>query len=222
MKVSLDGADYATLPGSEGTVDWTPDRGGLFTFTHTALDADGTSFGDVYQASFVIDNFSFGDGDVSASGWDGVYDGEAHGISVSSTVDGATVKYATAKVGPYSSTKPARKDAGTTTVWYLVEAPFYLPVTNSAAISISSRSRSISRGFFMSFLSLTRRDVRVRPVSARCVSKSKCSPPLGEGIDPPSFPVPPLVRLNAPTPPSAPCQSKCPQGRGISDCKQQF
>ncbi len=57
VNVSLDGADYATLPGSEGTVDWTPDRGGLFTFTHTALDADGTAFGDVYQASFVIDNF---------------------------------------------------------------------------------------------------------------------------------------------------------------------
>ncbi len=116
VKVSLDGADYATLPGSEGTVDWTPDRGGLFTFTHTALDADGASFGEVYQASFVIDNFSFGDGDVSASGWDGVYDGESHGISVSSTVAGASVKYATSKEGPYSVASPSRTNAGSETV----------------------------------------------------------------------------------------------------------
>ena len=139
VEIALDGAPYLTLPGGEGTFGWTPDRGGLFTFTHTAVDASGNPFGDAYQASFLVDNYTFGDGDITASGWSGVYDGQSHSISVASTVDGATVKYATAQAGPYSSTEPSRKDAGSQTVWYVVEAPFYLPVTNSAAISISER-----------------------------------------------------------------------------------
>ena len=133
-EISLDGAPYLTLPGGEGTFGWTPDHGGLFTFTHTAVDASGNSFGDAYQAQFLVDSYSFGEGDIDASGWSGVYDGQSHSISVSSTVADATVKYATAQSGPYSTTNPTRMNVGTTTVWYVVEAPFYLPVTNSAAI----------------------------------------------------------------------------------------
>ena len=66
VEIALDGAPYLTLPGGEGTFGWTPDRGGLFTFTHTAVDASGNPFGDAYQASFLVDNHPFGDGDVAA------------------------------------------------------------------------------------------------------------------------------------------------------------
>ena len=144
VEIALDGAPYLTQPGGEGTFGWTPDRGGLFTFTHTAVDASGNPFGGAYQASFLVDNYTFGDGDITASGWSGVYDGQSHSISVTSTVDGATVKFATAQAGPYSSTEPSRKDAGSQTVWYVVEAPFYLPITNSAAISISERPLTVA------------------------------------------------------------------------------
>ena len=144
VKISLDGADFATFPGTEGSVTWTPSRGGLFTFTHAARGSDGTPYGEVYEAQFLVDNYTFGDGDITASGWSSVYDGQSHSISVTSTVTDATVKYATAQTGPYSMTNPTQMNVGTTTVWYVVEAPFYLPVTNSAAISISERPLTVT------------------------------------------------------------------------------
>ncbi len=33
VEITLDGARHLTLPSGEGMFDWTPNRGGLFTFT---------------------------------------------------------------------------------------------------------------------------------------------------------------------------------------------
>ena len=87
------------------------------------------------------DDCQFSFGDVSVVGWSGKYDGAAHGVSVT-VADGiadASVKYASASGGPYSSTRPMLTDAGTLTTWCEISAPGYIPLTNSATVSISKR-----------------------------------------------------------------------------------
>ena len=88
-----------------------------------------------------MDDCQFSFGDVSVVGWSGKYDGAAHGVSVT-VADGiadALVKYASASGGPYSSTRPTLTDAGTLTTWCEISAPGYIPLTNSATVSISKR-----------------------------------------------------------------------------------
>ena len=145
VEIALDGTRYLTLPGGEGTFGWTPDRGGLFTFTHTALDATGRALGDPCEASFLVENFSFGDGDIVAEDYEGVYDGAMHGISVSCTVPGATVKFAQSQEGPFTTANFLYGNHRTgTKTWYVVEAPFYASTTNYATVTITPRPLSVT------------------------------------------------------------------------------
>ena len=68
-----------------------------------------------------------------------IYDGSPHGITVMPTapVEGVTVKYALAENGPYSDTSPTLTEAGTTNVWYVLKAPDWEPLTNSATLKIT-------------------------------------------------------------------------------------
>ena len=138
VKIALDGVDFATLPGDEGSLDWTPDRGGLFSFTHTALDGSGQPVGAAYTASFLVENFAFAPGDVTAAPCQAVYDGAGHGITVSCAVAGATVTYAATENGPFGADPLLFTNAvENAEEWYVVEAPFYQTVTNHAAVVIS-------------------------------------------------------------------------------------
>ena len=73
---------------------------------------------------------------VTAEGWTGMYDGEAHSITVTAPA-GATVTYSESESGTYSAENPAYKDAGNYTVYYRVEKSGYDTVSGSATIAIS-------------------------------------------------------------------------------------
>lgn len=74
----------------------------------------------------------------TATGYDDLYDGNNHGISVSVSIpaSGATVKYGTAN-GTYDlAESPQYTDAGTYTVYYQVTADDYNTLTGSAQVKI--------------------------------------------------------------------------------------
>ena len=79
---------------------------------------------------------------VSAEGYSGIYDGEAHGITVT-VPSGASVKYGT-EAGTYDKTSLTYTDAGTYTVYYEVTKDNYTTVTGSATVIISKAAGTIS------------------------------------------------------------------------------
>ena len=82
----------------------------------------------------------------SATGYDGSYDGNDHGISVDVSIpaSGATVKYGT-RNGAYDLTEsPKYKDAGNYTVYYQVTADDCNTKTGSAQVKISKVTPSIT------------------------------------------------------------------------------
>lgn len=73
---------------------------------------------------------------VSASGWSGQYDGNAHGITVSAP-SGVTIKYRTSSSGSYDLTEtPTFSSVGTHTVYYQVTRSNYDDFTGSADVVI--------------------------------------------------------------------------------------
>ena len=91
------------------------------------------------QAAYVVTTES-GLLSVTASDYSGTYDGEAHGITVTSS--GATIKYGTSS-GSYTLTSsPTYTDAGTYTVYYQVTKAGYKTVTGSKQVVISKASGS--------------------------------------------------------------------------------
>ena len=89
---------------------------------------------------------------VSASGYSGTYDGQAHGISVDVGSSGATVYYGTAELTEQnysnagSTTNPTYTDAGTYTVYYYVKATNYdpQPVKGSQTVTIAKKAATIN------------------------------------------------------------------------------
>lgn len=73
--------------------------------------------------------------EVSASGYEGVYDGKPHGITVGCKTDGATILYST-DGKTYSSKKPEYTDAGTYLTYYKVEKDGYTTSTGYEAVRI--------------------------------------------------------------------------------------
>lgn len=81
--------------------------------------------------------------EVAAEGYTGVYDAQAHTISVTAP-EGAEVYYALAQDGVYDQTAPAaRTDAGTSVVWYQATLDG-ASITGSAVISIAPRPLTIT------------------------------------------------------------------------------
>lgn len=79
-----------------------------------------------------------GGASASAMGYVGVYDGMGHSIevTVSEPSSDARIEYATSAGGPWSEVKPLFTNVCNETVWYVVSAHGYLPVTNSATVVI--------------------------------------------------------------------------------------
>lgn len=73
--------------------------------------------------------------EVSASGYEGIYDGKSHGITVNCGTDGATILYST-DGKTYSTKKPEYTDAGTYVTYYKVEKDGYTTTTGSETIRI--------------------------------------------------------------------------------------
>ena len=87
-------------------------------------------------ATFTIEAASFVDDDVTASGYEGTYDGKEHGIEVKA--EGATIKYG-AKEGTYDQTPLTYTNVGTYTIYYEVTKANYNPVTGSETVKITAK-----------------------------------------------------------------------------------
>ncbi len=73
--------------------------------------------------------------DVTAWGYEGIYDGKAHGITVDCKTEGATVLYSTDGKN-YSAKKPEYTDVGTYVTYYKVEKDGYTTTTGSEIVKI--------------------------------------------------------------------------------------
>lgn len=73
--------------------------------------------------------------DVSAWGYEGIYDGRSHGITVDCKTEGATVLYSTDGKN-YSTKKPEYTDVGTYVTYYKVEKDGYTTTTGSEIVKI--------------------------------------------------------------------------------------
>ena len=82
---------------------------------------------------------------VSAAGYEDVYDGESHGITVTGVAEGATVSYSLTDGSGWSATHPEIKDvtAGTT-VYYKVSKDNYADTTGSATVRIDPKEVALS------------------------------------------------------------------------------
>lgn len=73
--------------------------------------------------------------DATASGYEGVYDGKSHGITVDCKTDGATILYST-DGKTYSTKKPEYTNVGTYVTYYKVEKDGYTTTTGAAVVKI--------------------------------------------------------------------------------------
>lgn len=73
--------------------------------------------------------------DVMASGYEGVYDGKSHGITVDCKTEGATILYST-DGKTYSAKKPEYTNVGTYVTYYKVEKDGYTTTLGSAVVKI--------------------------------------------------------------------------------------
>ena len=80
---------------------------------------------------------------ITATGYTGTYDGNAHGITVTAP-EGASIKYETKK-GTYDlDASPTYTDAGSYMVHYQVERTNYATITDSAKVEITKATPSIT------------------------------------------------------------------------------
>ena len=73
--------------------------------------------------------------DVTAFGYEGIYDGKSHGITVDCKTEGATILYST-DGKTYSTKKPEYTNVGTYVTYYKVEKDGYTTTTGSAVVKI--------------------------------------------------------------------------------------
>lgn len=77
---------------------------------------------------------------VSATGYEGVYDGAAHSASASPNVaDGTTVSYKVGDDGTWSTTAPSITDAGTMKVYVKAENPNYETATAETTLKVTPK-----------------------------------------------------------------------------------
>lgn len=73
--------------------------------------------------------------DVTASGYEGIYDGKSHGITVDCKTDGATILYST-DGKTYSTKKPEYTNVGTYVTYYKVEKDGYTTAVSTEIVKI--------------------------------------------------------------------------------------
>ena len=136
---TVDGNGEVTTVDGNGEV--TIKGNGEATITATVID--GTNY--TYEnktASYLV---SVGKAamEVTANGYTGTYDEQAHGITVNAP-DGAAVKYGTTE-GTYDlDASPTYTNAGTYTVFYKVTKENFTDITGSQTVTINKAAGSIS------------------------------------------------------------------------------
>ena len=134
------GVATASISGTKVTVT-AGTTAGSATITVTSAETDNYNSA---SASYTI-TVSNGTISVSASGWSGTYDGNAHSITLSvSSPSGTTIKYRTASSGDYTlTTNPTYTNVGTYTVYYQVSKAGYTTVTGSKQVVIEAKELTI-------------------------------------------------------------------------------
>ena len=130
----LDG-DACTVTVTGGQTDV-----GTYTATAESLSNDNYQLPEQNTVSFTI---APGTLDVTAEGYNGVYDGESHSITLT-TPDKAFISYSESADGGYQANNPAYRDAGSYTVYYKAERDGYSTVQGSATITITKREVTVS------------------------------------------------------------------------------
>ena len=80
---------------------------------------------------------------LTASNYEGTYDGSPHTITISGTPDGATIKYSTSENGNYNTDVISYTNAGTYTIYYLVECDNYEDVTGCEIVIINKKEVTV-------------------------------------------------------------------------------
>lgn len=88
--------------------------------------------------------------DVTASGYEGVYDGKSHGINVGCNTDGATILYSI-DGKTYSTKKPEYTNAGTYVTYYKVEKDGYTTTMGSAVVKIKEAAIEFNANDYIVF-----------------------------------------------------------------------
>ena len=126
------GVATAKLSGTEVTI--TPGtKEGTTTFTITSAETTNYNKGSVTY----IATTKHGVLSVTANGYNGVYDGKAHSITVTSS--GATIKYSTDGT-TYGTTNPTYTNVGTYTVYYEVSKTGYQTQSGSEKVIINEEA----------------------------------------------------------------------------------
>lgn len=101
-----------------------------------------------FTAEYEFFGEPFAVGDVTVSNYSNKYDGAAHGIgvTVADGIAGAVVKYSTAVNDEFTAAAPTLTDVGSMTVWCEISAPGYLTQTNSATVTVSKRTVTLTSG----------------------------------------------------------------------------
>ena len=136
---------YATSNASVAAVNATTGEvtlGDYGTATITATVKEGVNY--VYDPNMATYDVKVGTAsmEVTATGYNGVYDGQAHGITVT-TPEGARVKYGE-KEGEYDLyLTPTYTNVGTYTVYYQVTKTNYTTVTGNATVTITKADAKV-------------------------------------------------------------------------------
>ena len=138
IKYESTNTDVATVNETTGAVT-------LVTAGETTIKATfaGNDKYEPAEASYKLTVSSKATMEVTATGYEGVYDGNAHGITVTAP-EGATVKYGTEE-GKYDLTEnPTYTNVGTYTVYYQVTKEGTETVTGSAKVTINKVTATLT------------------------------------------------------------------------------
>ncbi len=143
----------ATFGTATVTYSAEPGDAGDYTATFTVAgtdDYDGLTF----EVPFTIARATFVVGDIALTGYEGVYDGEGHGVGIeTNAITGLELRYAVGEGGspgglapPFGDTPPTFTDVTNVTVWVEASAPNYETVTNSVTVKITQRAVTLTSG----------------------------------------------------------------------------
>ena len=140
VSYSSSATNVATVDAGTGLV--TIVGAGEATITATVTDGSNYTYA-TKTASYTL-NVATDAMEVSATGYDGTYDGQAHTITVNAP-QGATVMYGTTE-GTYKlQAAPTYTDAGNYTVYYQVTMKNFTTVTGSKTVTIAKANATITK-----------------------------------------------------------------------------
>ena len=135
VKYSTDNSNWSTTPPTRTVVGTTKIYYKVTNSNAAYKEATGTY-------NLVIKN---ADMTVTASNYEGTYDGKNHSGSVSAP-SGATITYSESATGTFSGTNPSYINAGTKTVYYKVTKQNYNDVSSSFTVTINKANMTTSAG----------------------------------------------------------------------------